>query len=317
MSNKLVSVIIPAYNHENYILETIKSVIAQTYANIELIVINDGSTDNTWKKLEEIKSDCDKRFIRTVFKNQKNMGRCITYNNLLKEAKGEFIYIIASDDIAKQDAIEKEISFLLQNNEYVIAVGDNELIDNEGNVIGWDKRQNSVDISKAVYKSFGDFLQNRRCDVNFNSDDFGLYKTLVRGNYIPNGYLIRSSALKKIPPFTNMAPLEDWYMMMQLAKIGKFKYIDKILFSYRWHDSNTVKNSKYMDDITKKTLSYEQLLVENTSCWKDIFEHFSGFIKCKFKLGNVIKYYKIKRADSSKNILEILNHEFVVKSKQR
>lgn len=70
----LVSVIIPAYNHEQFIQETIGSIIAQTYENIELIVIDDGSKDSTWNKINELKETCEERFTRVHFETQENEG---------------------------------------------------------------------------------------------------------------------------------------------------------------------------------------------------------------------------------------------------
>ena len=70
----LVSIVIPAYNHEKYIKETIKSLINQTYENLELIVIDDGSTDSTFEKLQELKQECEERFVRVVFQKKENEG---------------------------------------------------------------------------------------------------------------------------------------------------------------------------------------------------------------------------------------------------
>ena len=61
---ELVSVVIPAYNHEKYIQTTIESVIAQTYKNIELLILDDGSSDNTWNKIQEMREKCERRFVR-------------------------------------------------------------------------------------------------------------------------------------------------------------------------------------------------------------------------------------------------------------
>ena len=63
----LVSVIIPAYNHEKFVQEAIKSIIEQTYQNIELIVIDDGSTDLTWQKILDIQEECNKRLSNVIF----------------------------------------------------------------------------------------------------------------------------------------------------------------------------------------------------------------------------------------------------------
>ena len=127
--NSLVSVLIPAYNHEKYVQEAIKSIINQTYQNIELIIIDDGSKDNSWQKIQEMKVECEKRFVRVVFKTKINEGTTHTLNQLLNEAQGEYVYIIASDDIAKSGAIEKEVDFLNNNLDYALVVGNDEFID--------------------------------------------------------------------------------------------------------------------------------------------------------------------------------------------
>ena len=114
-NSPLVSVIIPAYNHEKYVQETVKSIINQTYKNIELIIIDDGSTDNTWQKIQEIKEECEKRFKRVFFETKKNEGTCKTLTKLISLTQGEFVYLIASDDRAKPKAIEKEVAFLKKN----------------------------------------------------------------------------------------------------------------------------------------------------------------------------------------------------------
>jgi alpha-1,3-rhamnosyltransferase len=320
MKQSLVSVIIPAYNHENYVQECIHSIMNQTYQNIELIVIDDGSKDNTWNKLQEIKHKCEKRFYRVYFETKENEGTCTTLNKLIAQATGEFVYLIASDDVAKPQAIEKEINFLQANPDYVLAVGDNEFINSASERIGWDKYHNAACLSKAAYKTFGKVLQACHKDVDFNSARFGLYETLVTSNYIPNGYLIRKEALDKIGAFTPSAPLEDWWMHLQLSKIGKYKYIDEILFSYRQHDTNTAKKQEYMENISYKTQRYEFNCVKNLEdkIWLDIFNKNINkeSVKVKFKLFNWIKFYSLKNKDVRKHILEIFGHKVIVKSKQ-
>ena len=76
MEKPLVSVIVPAYNHETYVQDTINSIINQTYRNIELIVIDDGSKDSTWAKIQELKERCEKRFARVHFETKENEGTC-------------------------------------------------------------------------------------------------------------------------------------------------------------------------------------------------------------------------------------------------
>ena len=263
MSSSLVSVIIPSYNHENYVQKTINSIIEQTYKNIELIVIDDGSKDSTWQKIQEMKDKCEERFINVYFETKQNEGTCKTLNKLLSLAKGEYIYLIASDDMAKPRAIELGVKFLDKNPDYALAVGNNEIIDSNDVVCYFDKKQNLVyDKKKALFHTYAAFLQNKKT-FRFISSDFGTYKTLYSNNYIPNGYLIRKSIFDKIGYFTPEAPLEDWWLMLQISKYAKMKYIDEVLFLYRWHQTNTMKNSDKMRNVTEKTRQYEETILKN------------------------------------------------------
>lgn len=260
----LVSVIIPSYNHEKYVQDTIKSIIMQTYKNIELIIVDDGSTDSTFQKIKEMKDECEKRFQRFYFETKQNEGTIATLNKLFSLAKGEYIYLIASDDmIADVDALKIQTEFLDKNNDYALVVGDNEIIDSNNNRCFWldDERNITYDENKAKYKTFVEFLSKN--NNNFNNVNFGTYKSIRPYNYIPNGYLIRKSIYDKIMPYTKEAPLEDWFLMLQLSKYGKFKFIDKILFSYRWHVSNTIKNTAKIHNISVMTCNYERQLVKN------------------------------------------------------
>lgn len=273
--SSLVSVAIPAYNHESYVQDSIMSILEQDYQNIELLVIDDGSSDGTWDKIQEMHEDCRKRFSRVVMYRRPNKGRAATFNELLFLARGEYFFIVASDDMAKPQTITRLSSFLEMHHEYVMAVGDNDIIDENNNRVFWDSGQNNVlDMRKAKYRTFGELLSSKRSDVSFLSDDFGSYASLLKGNYIPNGYLVRRSALVKFGGYTDKAPLEDVYQHLQLAKQGKIKFIDDVLFSYRWHSVNTVKSGCYMERIAKKTFIYEDKLVHRQAdqSLKDIFE---------------------------------------------
>lgn len=262
-TNPLVSVIIPAYNHENYVQDTIKSIIEQSYQNIELIVVDDGSKDSTWQKIQELQNECEKRFVRVVFETKENEGSCKTLNKLLSLAQGEFVYIIASDDLAKPNAIEKEVEFLVQNKDYALVVGDNEIIDSEGNKVYWDDNKALVyNRNEAKFLTNVAYIQPS-WNFNFNSETFGTYETLYIANYVPNGYLIRKSIFDTIGEFTPEAPLEDFWLMLQISKYAKMKYLNEILLSYRWHGANQMTNRKRMYSLTDKTMEYEQLVLEN------------------------------------------------------
>lgn len=286
--HKLISVLIAAYNHEKFVDKAIKSIIDQSYDTIELIIIDDGSKDDTWKIIQSFREECKKRFKRVVFETQTNHGTCYTFNKLISLAMGEYIYMIASDDMAKENALELEYDFLEKNPEYVLSVGNNEFINAKGERVGWDEDQNSVSFEQAKYKTFAEFLK-----LNELGELFGDYRILSGINCVPNGYLIRAESLKKVPPFTPEAPLEDYYMMLQLSKLGKMKFIDTILFSYRWHSNNTMKQKEKIILYGKQTLCYEDLLIRKKSNkkWEKIFLTHYGRKEILFDLKIIACYW--------------------------
>lgn len=318
IKNNLVSVLIPAYNHENYIQETIESIINQTYPNIELIILDDGSKDKTWEKITELKPKCENRFVKIHFETKQNEGTCMTLNKLLKLSSGEFVYIIASDDLAKPQAIEEEVKFLQDNPDYALAVGDNEYVDSMGKQIFRTPKTFTSNIKNAKYKTVKEFLSSK-LKIDFLSDDFGSYKTLYKENYIPNGYLIRKNIFETIGNFTKNAPLEDFWLMLQISKYKKMKYIDEILFSYRIHDTNTIGNSTRMRELTTQTRNYEQKLLEKylTNHKNDELLKIYNDGICYYQTGipNILMLYKYQKINTRTLKVEIFNKTIYSKNK--
>lgn len=112
-NHDLVSIITPAYNSEKFISETIESVIAQTYTNWEMIIVNDNSSDNTEKIIEKY-SQLDSRI--QVINLNVNSGAAVARNKALEFAKGRFIAFLDSDDRWKKDKLNKQLKFMIDNN---------------------------------------------------------------------------------------------------------------------------------------------------------------------------------------------------------
>ena len=107
----LVSIIMPSYNTGEYIKQTIESVLAQSYTNWELIIVDDCSTDNTDEVVKPFLSD--QRF--KYLKNEKNSGAAISRNRALREAKGKWIAFLDSDDLWKPEKLKRQIGFMVRN----------------------------------------------------------------------------------------------------------------------------------------------------------------------------------------------------------
>ena len=322
-SPPLVSVILPAYNHEKYLEDCIRSVINQTYANIELLVIDDGSPDASWSVICSLKSISEHRFTRVFFDTQPNVGLCVTYNRLIEKAEGKYIFILNSDDVTKPEAIAALVEFLENNVGYAAAVGNNDLIDGEGKKIWWNlQRQVVPQEQEGAFETFKDFYGNMpkgKC-IDFTSSEFGTYDTLIkRGNHIPNGYLILKDIFEKTGSYSDEAPIEDYFIFLQISKFSKIGYIDSVLHSYRWHGDNTIclRDTKYR--YKDRTLRYEKAIVDAfpEECIRQSYYDYINKKRIIFRFGSLVCFYKIKNFMCKKYILQVFGREFVLYCKGR
>lgn len=130
MTDNLVSVIMPSWNTADFIAESIRSVIAQTYTDWELIIVDDCSTDNT----DEVVASFHDSRIR-YFKNEKNSGAALTRNRALREARGEWIAFLDSDDLWEPEKLERQIAFMKKNG-YVFSYHEYMKIDEQSKPLG-------------------------------------------------------------------------------------------------------------------------------------------------------------------------------------
>lgn len=217
----LVSVVVPCYNHEKFVQDCIKSIVNQTYQNIELIIIDDGSKDRSVEKIMEMVSVCKQRFIRFEFRYRENRGVSSTLNEALRWCTGDFISPIASDDQMLNRKIEKQVNFLSENTEYVAVFGGINQIDNNNKCVRvLNKRARSYsfdDIARLDY-----FLQ---APTQF----FRLKDIIAIGGYNEN------------------FKIEDWYSYLRLTLDGRLIYLmDDVVCNYRRHVDNGSKDMSLM-----------------------------------------------------------------------
>ena len=125
MTDGLVSIIMPSYNTGRFIGDSIQSVINQTYSNWELLIVDDCSTDSTEEVVRSFRDDR----IR-YFRNEENAGAALSRNRALRQARGEWIAFLDSDDLWTPEKLEKQIGFM-QKNGYVFSYHDYEKIDED------------------------------------------------------------------------------------------------------------------------------------------------------------------------------------------
>lgn len=228
----LVSVIIPAYNHELYIEEALQSVINQTYKNIQLIVINDGSMDGTGTVIDKVIEQNASFNIKYI--NKSNEGICKTLNKGLLLAKGKYVAFLASDDMWTSDRIEKQVYFMEENANIGLVFSDNYFI-----------RLNKVAQVKGTdYKPI-----IRKCFLN-GIQNVNMYEKLLSDDIIPAlTVLIRKECFDKVGGFDNNLKAEDYDMWLRIAKEYPIAFIDEPLAYYRVHDSNASNNHASIDGI--------------------------------------------------------------------
>ena len=216
----LVSVIIPCYNHAEYVQDCIQSVIDQDYSNIELIIIDDGSKDNSVLKIEEMRTVCNARFVRFEFRHRSNLGLCATLNEALEWCNGVYTASVASDDIWMKHKTSAQVEYLNHNPNSIGAFGGIILIDQHG--------QKTMDIARDSQK--------------YKFNDIFLHKHFLPA---PTN-LCRTEKLKQNAYNPNLK-IEDWDMWLQLTKEnGSLDYIDDNYAFYRRHDNNLSGNLDIM-----------------------------------------------------------------------
>lgn len=313
MTTPLVSVLMPAYNHERYVETAIRSVLDQQGVRIELLVVDDGSKDGTWDVLCRLRGECERRFERVVMETQANQGTCGTMNRLCSLAQGDFVLVLASDDALCPDALRNLVAPMLADDGVGVTVGRNELMDGEGRPCFWDADRRTVyDRSAAKYETFEAYL-GESTGVDPFGERFGDYGELVKVNHVGNGALLRKSALDLVLPFAKEAPLEDWWLHLQLAKVTRYRMVGERTFRYRWHDANNVKRDDRMARFYRETMAWEERKVEALpeGKWLRAFAAVHWERRRKFGLGRVLALEKTLTLAEVRKTLTVFGRPFV------
>lgn len=314
MNGPLVSVLMPAYNHERYVEAAVRSVMAQEGVRIELLVVDDGSNDGTWGVLQSLRGECERWFERVEMVTQRNQGTCGTMNRLCGLAKGDFVLVLASDDALLPGALRSLLAPMLEEKSIGVTVGRNVLMDEDGRTCYWDEGRRTVyDRGSARYETFDAFLAEST-GVDAFGEKFGDYRELLKVNHVGNGALLRKTVLDRVLPFTKEAPLEDWWLHLQLAKMTCYRMVDERTFRYRWHDANNIKRNDRMARFYRETMVWEERKVESLpeERWRKAFSAVHWEVRRKFGLGHVLELDKILTLGEIRRTLTILGHEFVL-----
>lgn len=224
----LVSIIIPTYNREKYIKRAINSVLSQSFQDFEIIIIDDGSTDNTKKILEPYLKD---KRIKYIFQKNQKVSRA--RNNGIKNSTGKYVALLDSDDYwIDNNKLKKQIDFLEKKQDYVLTSGGIIRINEKGQ-----------EISKIK---------------NPEKDEYIRKSMLLSCLITPSAVVFKREAYDIIDGFNEKSDLsEDWQLFLEMGKIGKLYNFQEYFLAYLQGDQNRSnfnrrKNLKYNLNLLKK-----------------------------------------------------------------
>ena len=214
MPQPLISVCIPVYNGEKYVAETIESVMRQNYPNIEIMVQDNASTDNTWPMLQSLAQQNQQLFI---VRNERNHGMAANWNLVINRAKGEYVMLLSADDQLVHGFIQKCLA-VLENNDGIDAIATNHYFLKGGKLT---KRKDLV--QPRTYQSYCHEI------IFFNpfSINFTLFRKAVLDNMRRGGSVFRSLYTCDY----------DLWIRLSLTE-ARIHYLGECLGIYRVHESN-------------------------------------------------------------------------------
>ena len=215
-NSPLVTVICLCYNHANFVIEALESVLNQTYSNVELLIVDDFSTDNSVKVIENwLKQHPEIPFIVNI----KNQGNTKTFNKCLKLAKGEYIIDLAADDVLKLDCIANQLKGFEETAHKNVGFiyGNAELISEDGSFIN-DYFKTDTNRKRIQSQPTGD-----------------IYIGLLNGNnnLCSISSLVKREVFETLNGYDENLAYEDYDFWIRAARIYNFDYIDEILIQKR------------------------------------------------------------------------------------
>lgn len=230
MSNQeeipLVSVLVPVYNHEKFIGETIQSVLSQTYKNWELLIVDDCSTDGSWEIIQEYAKK-DPRI--KAFRNNENKGLIPNWKFLIDTSRGEYIAFLEGDDLLCKENLAKKMAVFKQYSDLGMVYCNFRVVDENGNVL-----------IRNFYKKLGTTTYRNRTIspeeyLYSKMTPFSTYgQIMIRRNVVSISGYPRSFA-----PDEKVFLPSDWDFNFLVSTKNKVYFVDSVLLEYRKHSNNS------------------------------------------------------------------------------
>lgn len=263
--DKLVSIVLPVYNGEKYLAKSIESVLSQTYKNLELIIVNDSSTDSSEEIIMKFK-ELDERIV--YIKNDINSKLPQSLNNGFSIAKGDYYSWTSDDNMYHKDAIEKMVHYMENHNNTGLVCSDMNIIDENGDF-------------QYVFK-------------------VGTYERILTGNNVGACFLYRADVAKAVGGYRNdLLYIEDYEYWLRIYFHSQIDYLNEILYEYRHHSKSLTESKKNnVQNALERFLWNNLYKYEKMDIPKDeIFELFTRLMyykKNKFEIMCCVTKFSLK-----------------------
>jgi len=276
----LVSVIIPSYNHGEYLACAVESVFNQTHAQVETIVVDDGSTDNT---AVVARSSDQVRLIQ-----QQNLGLAAARNAGLRASRGEFVVFLDADDLLRRNAIERGVGFFSERPECAFVCGHYGLVDAAGLPIPF---------------------QQSECPGT------GSYETLLSRNHIGMhaAVMYNRGAVESVGGFdTSLRACEDYDLYLRMASRYPFACHHTVIADYRQHPSNMSNDSTLMLRSSLKVLRRQKQRAKRNprhlSAYRAGIDHWKEYWAKRLIRQAQLALRRRERLSAARNILSLIRH---------
>lgn len=262
----LVTVGIALHNHERYIVQCVNSVLNQTYAPIELIILDDGSSDDSYAAIKHfLDAQTNSTTLHSNQKNnqnttgktytirnthvqldtQSNRGMCNTLNAIAKKAQGKYISFLGSDDYWMPDKLEDHVAYLETHPDITLVHSNSMKVNEDGEEL-------------------------KKIDYSVKDNSGILFEALARrtGGINTPSHLYRRSIFSEIGYYDATFSFEDTDFWLRLTKEHTVGYIDKVHTAYRWHGSNLSQSSNALKFYNEELISIYQKNIEDPQLLK-------------------------------------------------
>lgn len=272
----LVSVIVPVYNHENYIKQCLTSIVDSGYGSYEIVIIDDGSTDNSVAVIKKwIESNPN---VQVTFTSRSNKGVSKTLNEAILMSKGDLICILASDDCLLPKSIAVRVQYLLSNPDKQAVFGDSIVIDGSGEKI----------------RDSGFTLHGG--DVRALRNKYLLEYELTYHWCVPGPvFMAWRSVYDQVGFYDENLSMEDFDFYLRLISRKILGYIDYKVAAYRLHDANTIRIHK------KDPLKVHRLFIDTLKNNLNEFE-----FSIRWRLQGKLYLHRYQLAKHEKRIITAL-----------